>query len=71
MERLKFREMSDADREVYADVLDEHALIAFTDDQTWIIEGNMLRLFEVHQGKMQAYQQFYVLEPWGDPAAAF
>ena len=47
------------------------ALIAFTDDQTWIIEGDMLRIVEVHQGKMQAHQQFYALEPWGDPAAAF
>ena len=47
------------------------ALIAFTDDQTWIIEGDMLRIVEVHQGKMQAHQQFYALEPWGDPAAVF
>ena len=71
MARLKFREMSDADRDVYADVVDQHALIAFTDDQTWIIEGDMLRIVEVHQGKMEARQQFFALEPWGDTVAAF
>ena len=71
MARLKFQEMSDADREVYADVVDQHALIAFTDDQTWIIEGDMLRIVQVHQSKMQAHQQFYVLEAWGDTAVAF
>ena len=47
MARLKFQEMSDADREVYADVVDQHALIAFTDDQTWIIESDMLRIVQV------------------------
>ena len=33
--RLKFGPLSDADRDVYTDVRDEEALIAFTHDQTF------------------------------------
>ena len=66
MARLKFRQMTDADRYVYDDVADQHALIAFADGQTWIIEGDTLRILEVHQGKMQVGQQLYALELWGD-----
>jgi hypothetical protein len=71
MARLKFRELSPADRETYTDVVDQHALIAYTDYQTWIIEGDMLRIIEVDQEQMLASQQFFALEAWGDAAAAF
>ena len=68
---LKFHELSPADRETYPDVVDQHALIAYTDYQTWIIEGDMLRIIEVDQEQMLASQQFFALEAWGDAAAAF
>ena len=68
---LKFRELSPADRETYTDVVDQHALIAYTDYETWIIEGDMLRIIEVDQEQMLASQQFFALEAWGDAAAAF
>ena len=71
MARLKFRELSPADRETYTDVVDQHALIAYTDYQTWIIEGDMVRIIEVDQEQMLASQQFFALEAWGDAAAAF
>jgi len=71
MARLKFRQMTDADRYVYDDVADQHALIAFADGQTWIIEGDTLRILEVHQGKMQVGQQLYALELWGDTPGVF
>ena len=71
MARLKFRELSPADRETYPDVVDQHALIAYTDCQTWIIEGDMLRIIEVDQEQMLASQQFFALEPWGDAVATF
>jgi hypothetical protein len=71
MARLKFRELSPADRETYPDVIDQHALIAYTDCQTWIIEGDMLRIIEVDQDQMLASQQFFALEPWGDAPATF
>ena len=71
MARLKFRELSPTDRETYTDVVDQHALIAYTDYQTWIIEGDMLRIIEVDQKQMLASQQFFALEAWGDAAAAF
>jgi hypothetical protein len=70
MARLKFRELSPADRETYTDVIDQHALIAYSDYQTWIIEGDMLRIIEVDQEKMLASQQYFALEPWGDAAPA-
>ena len=69
--RLKFHELSPADRETYTDVVDQHALIAYTDCQTWIIGGDMLRIIEVDQERMLASQQFFALEPWGDDAATF
>jgi len=71
MARLRFRQMTDADRYVYDDVADQHALIAFADGQTWIIEDDTLRIVEVHQGKMQVGQQFYALELWGDTPGVF
>ena len=71
MARLRFRELSPADREAYPDVIDQHALIAYTDCQTWILEGDMLRIIEIDQEQMLASQQFFALEPWGDAAAAF
>ena len=71
MARLKFRELSPADRETYTDVVDQHALIAYTDYQTWIIEGDMLRIIEIDQEQMLASQQCFALEAWGDAAAAF
>jgi hypothetical protein len=70
MARLKFRELSPADRETYTDVIDQHALIAYSDYQTWIIEGDMLRIIEVDQEQMLASQQYFALEPWGDAAPA-
>ena len=71
MARLRFRELSSADRETYTDVVDQHALIAYSDCQTWIIEGDMLRIIEVDQEQMLASQQFFALEPWGDDVATF
>ncbi len=71
MARLKFRELSPADRETYPDVVDQHALIAYSDYETWIIEGDMLRIIEVDQEQMLASQQFFALEPWGDAVATF
>jgi hypothetical protein len=68
---LKFHELSPADRETYPDVVDQHALIAYTDCQTWIIEGDMLRIIEVDQEQMLASQQFFALEAWGDAVATF
>ena len=65
--RLNFRPMSDADRDVYADVSDPDALIAYTHDETWIIEGELLRVVRVHPTKLKATQQYFILEPWGDP----
>jgi hypothetical protein len=70
MARLKFRELSPTDRETYPDVVDQQALIAYTDCQTWIIEGDMLRIIEVDQDRLHAFQQFFALEPWGDAVAA-
>ena len=69
--RLKFHELSPADRETYPDVVDPHALIAYTDYETWIIEGDKLRIIEVDQEQMLASQQFFALEPWGDDTATF
>ncbi len=63
--RLRFRAMTEADREVYADVVDEDALIAYTDGETWIIEGDMVRIIHIDQQKLDAKQQIYVLEQWG------
>jgi hypothetical protein len=71
MARLKFRELSPLDRETYTDVVDQHALIAYSDHQTWIIEGELLRIIEVDQERLHASQQFFALEPWGDAVAAF
>jgi hypothetical protein len=65
--RLTFRPMADADRDVYADVVDQDALIAYSHDETWIIEGELLRVVRVSQSKMKATQQYFILEPWGDP----
>jgi hypothetical protein len=65
--RLTFRPLSDADRDVYANVSDPEALIAYTHDQTWIIEGELLRVVRVNQNKTTAIQQYFILEPWGDP----
>lgn len=69
MARMRFREMTEADRMAYADVVDQHALIARCGPQTWIIEGDMLRIIEVRRGRMQADQQFFALESWGDAFA--
>ena len=63
MALLKFKAMSDLDREAYGNVGDPQALIAFTDRYTWIIEGDMLRVIEVSQSEMLARQQYFVLEP--------
>ena len=49
--RLNFRPLSDADRDVYADVNDPEALIAYSHDETWIIEGELLRVVRVHPKK--------------------
>lgn len=65
MARLRFREMTEVDRSNYTDVVDQHALIACSGGQTWIIEGDMLRIIEVRRGRTLADQQFYALEPWG------
>jgi hypothetical protein len=65
--RLNFRPLSDADRDVYADASDPEALIAYSHDQTWIIEGELLRVVRVNQNKTKATQQYFILEPWGEP----
>ena len=65
--RLNFRPMTDADRDVYTDVVDQDALTAYSHDETWIIEGELLRVIRVSQSKMKATQQYFILEPWGDP----
>jgi hypothetical protein len=65
--RLKFGPLSEADREVYADVRDEDALIAYSHDKTFIIESDLLRVVQVRQGQLKAVQQYFILEPWGDP----
>lgn len=64
MARMRFREMTAADRDAHADVVDQHALIAHSRGQTWIIEGDMLRIIEVRQGQAPAVQQFFALEAW-------
>ena len=64
--RLTFHPMTDADRAVYSDVVDQDALIAYSHDQTWILEGELLRVIRVSQSKMKATQQYFILEPWGD-----
>jgi hypothetical protein len=35
-------------------------------DQSWIIEGELLRIVRVSQSKSNATQQYFILEPWGD-----
>jgi hypothetical protein len=50
--RLKFNPLSAADRDVYADVRDEGALVAYTHDRTFIIEGDLLRVIRVRQSKL-------------------
>ena len=65
--RLNFRPMTDADRDVYTDVVDQDALIAYSHDETCIIEGELLRVIRVSQSKMKATQRYFILEPWGDP----
>ena len=65
--RLNFRPLSDADRDVYADVNDPEALIAYSHDETWIIEGELLRVVRVHPTKLKATQQYFILEAWGEP----
>jgi hypothetical protein len=70
MARLRFREMTDADRKAYADVADQHALIASCGPQTWIIEGDMLRIIEIQRGRTQADQQYFALEPWSTSLTA-
>jgi hypothetical protein len=65
--RLKFGPLSEADREVYTDVRDEDALIAYSHDKTFIIESDLLRVVQVRQRKLKAVQQYFILEPWGDP----
>ncbi len=65
--RLTFRVMTEADRDVYTDVVDQEALIAYSHDQTWIIEGELLRVIRVSQSETKATQQYFILEPWGDP----
>ena len=59
-------ELSDADRDIYAAVSNPEALIAYTHDETSIIEGDLLRVIRVHQTKLKATQQYFILEPWGD-----
>ena len=39
--RLNFRPMTDADRDVYTDVVDQDALIGHSHDETWVIEGEL------------------------------
>jgi hypothetical protein len=58
--RLTFHPMTDADRDVYSDVVDQEALIAYSHDQTWIIEGELLRVIRVCQSKMKATQQYFI-----------
>ena len=65
--RLKFNPLSEADRDVYTDVRDEEAFIAYTHDQTFIIEADLLRVVQVRQGKLKAVKQYFILEPWGEP----
>ena len=65
--RLNFRPLSDADRDVYADVSDPEALIAYSHAETWIIEGELLRVVRVHPTMLKATQQYFILEAWGDP----
>ena len=65
--RLTFRPLSDVDRDVYANVSDPEALIAYSHDQTWIIEGELLRVVLVNQNKTTAVQKYFILEPWGEP----
>ena len=67
--RLNFRPMTDADRDVYAEVTDQEALIAYTHDQTWIIEGDLLRVVRVNQTTLKAIQQYFILEAWGQAVA--
>jgi hypothetical protein len=70
MARLQFREMEGYDREAYPEITDEHALIAYTDDETWIIEGDTLRVIQIDQKTMASSQQFYFLDAWGQPVDA-
>ena len=65
--RLNFRPMTDADRDVYKGIVDQDALIAYSHDEPWVIEGELLRVIRVSQSKMKATQQYFILEPWGDP----
>jgi hypothetical protein len=64
--RLKFGPLSEADREVYRDVRDEDALIAYSHDKTFIIESDLLRVVQVRQRKLKVVQQYFNLEAWGD-----
>ena len=59
--------MTDADRDVYKGIVDQDTLIAYSHDETWIIEGGLLRVIRVSQSKMKATQQYFILEPWGTP----
>jgi len=70
MARLDFREMELCDRETFPDIADEHALIAYTGDETWIIEGDTLRVIQIDQKTMASSQQFYFLDAWGQPVEA-
>ena len=63
--RLNFRPLTDADRDVYVDVSDSEALIAYTHNETWIIEGELLRVVRVHPTKLKAVQQYFILDTWG------
>jgi hypothetical protein len=39
-------------------VSDPEALIAYTHNETWIIEGELLRVVRVHATKLKAVQQY-------------
>ena len=67
MARMRFRQMTAVDRAAYCDVVDQHALIAHSRGQAWIIEGDTLRI--VDDGRATADQQFFALEAWRNALA--
>jgi hypothetical protein len=46
-------------------VSDPEALIAYTHNETWIIEGELLCVVRVHPTKLKAVQQYFILDTWG------
>jgi hypothetical protein len=70
MTGLRFRTMMEEERETYPDVKDEFALIAYTDDETWIIDGKFLRIIYVDQKDTLAVETRFFLDDWATPLPA-